>query len=146
MEGTDYKGTMKDLPNIDRPALPPGVQAGGHGGSHGRLSNEFVHSIIEDRTPLVNIAQALNMTVCGIVANQSALNDGRTTQSTSVQDLGLKGTKRHKERGHRGVGGFLVNRFWFFRFSWVMGLGTTDGRGSCHGWVEGGQATDETRI
>lgn len=76
MEETDYQGTMKDLPDITRPALPPGVQAGGHGGSHGQLSNEFVHSIIEDRTPLVNIAQALNMTVCGIVANESCLKDG----------------------------------------------------------------------
>ena len=76
MEDTDYKGTMKDLPDITRPALPPGVPSGGHGGSHGQLSNEFVHSIIEDRTPLVNIAQALNMTVCGIVAAESCLKDG----------------------------------------------------------------------
>ena len=58
------------------PGGEPGVAPGGHGGSHGQLSNEFVLSIIEDRTPLVNIAQALNMTVCGIVASQSALRDG----------------------------------------------------------------------
>jgi hypothetical protein len=38
--------------------------------------NEFVHSILEDRKPMVDIAQALNMTVCGIVANKSALKDG----------------------------------------------------------------------
>ena len=76
MEGTEYQGSMKKLPNIQRPPLPPDVTPGGHGGSHGQLSNEFVLSIIEDRTPLVNIAQALNMTVCGIVANESALKDG----------------------------------------------------------------------
>ncbi len=76
MEDTQYLGSMKDLPNIERPPLPPGVAPGGHGGSHGHLSNEFVLSILEDRTPLVNIAQALNMTVGGIVANQSALKDG----------------------------------------------------------------------
>ncbi len=76
MEGTEYRGAMKKLPNIQRPPLPPGVNPGGHGGSHGQLSNEFVLSIIEDRTPLVNINQALNMTVCGIVANESALKDG----------------------------------------------------------------------
>ena len=38
--------------------------------------NEFVISIIEDRKPLVNIAVALNMTVAGIVAHQSALKNG----------------------------------------------------------------------
>ena len=76
MEGTEYRGTMKKLPDIERPPLPPGVNPGGHGGSHGQLSNEFVLSIIQDRLPLVNVAQALNMTVCGIVANQSAQNNG----------------------------------------------------------------------
>ena len=38
--------------------------------------NEFVLSILEDRKPLVDIAQALNMTVSGIVAHQSAMKDG----------------------------------------------------------------------
>jgi|TARA_B100000959_G_scaffold267731_1_gene311564 predicted dehydrogenase len=59
-----------------RPALPPGVAAGGHGGSHGYLMNEFVESILQDRKPLVDVAQSLAMTVGGIVAHQSALKDG----------------------------------------------------------------------
>jgi predicted dehydrogenase len=71
-----YEGLEKELPNIKRPALPPGVAPGSHGGSHGYLMNEFVTAILEDRTPLVNIAQALNMTVAGIVAHQSALKGG----------------------------------------------------------------------
>ncbi|NLS91066.1 MAG: Gfo/Idh/MocA family oxidoreductase [Planctomycetaceae bacterium] len=76
MDGLEYQGTMKELPDITRPPLPPNVKPGGHGGSHGYLCNEFTLSVIEDRTPLVNIAQALNMTVCGIVASQSCLKDG----------------------------------------------------------------------
>ncbi|MGM0489773.1 MAG: Gfo/Idh/MocA family protein [Planctomycetota bacterium] len=76
MDGLDYHGVMKDLPDISRPPLPPGVDAGGHGGSHGRLMDEFVSSILQDRKPLVDISQALNMTVCGIVAHESALKDG----------------------------------------------------------------------
>ena len=76
MDGTEYRGAMKNLPDITRPPLPPGVKAGGHGGSHGQLSNEFVMSILEDREPLVNVTQALNMTVSGVVAHQSALRDG----------------------------------------------------------------------
>ena len=72
-----YEGpSAEDLPATRRPPLPPGVQPGGHGGSHGQLSNEFVTAILQDRLPLVDIAQALNMTVAGIVAHQSALKDG----------------------------------------------------------------------
>jgi predicted dehydrogenase len=76
MQGTDYQGAVKDLPDIVRPDLPPGMPAGGHGGSHGHLSNEFVTAILEDREPLVNVYEALAMTVPGIVAHQSALKDG----------------------------------------------------------------------
>jgi len=71
-----YEGLEKNLPNTKRPPLPPGVEAGGHGGSHGYLMNEFIMAILQDRKPLVDIAQALNMTVAGFVAHQSALKDG----------------------------------------------------------------------
>jgi predicted dehydrogenase len=62
--------------NLAKPALPPNMDAGGHGGSHGYLCNEFISSIIQKRTPLVNVAVALNTTVAGIVAHQSALKGG----------------------------------------------------------------------
>ncbi|MBL9205650.1 MAG: Gfo/Idh/MocA family oxidoreductase [Opitutaceae bacterium] len=75
----EYKGLEKKLPPLKRPPLPPGVAgaySGHHGGSHGPLMNEFVMALLENRTPLVNIAMALNLTVSGIVAHQSALRDG----------------------------------------------------------------------
>jgi hypothetical protein len=65
-----------NLPSLKRPPLPPSVDPGGHGGSHGYLMNEFVTAILMDRTPLVDIAQSLNMTVAGIQAHESALKDG----------------------------------------------------------------------
>jgi predicted dehydrogenase len=71
-----YQGLEKNLPNTRRPPLPPGVDPGGHGGSHGYLMNEFVTSILQKRRPLVDVALALNLTVAGIVAHQSALKDG----------------------------------------------------------------------
>ncbi|MHB1035710.1 MAG: Gfo/Idh/MocA family protein [Pirellulales bacterium] len=71
-----YEGLETKLPVTARPPLPPGVEAGGHGGSHGYLMDEFVTAILTDRKPLVDIAQALNMTVAGIVAHQSALKNG----------------------------------------------------------------------
>ena len=73
-----FQSNQKDdvPPEITRPPLPPGIDAGGHGGSHGYLMNEFVEAILQDRDPLVDVAQSLNMTVGGIVAHQSALKDG----------------------------------------------------------------------
>ncbi len=71
-----YQGLEKKLPSLRRPPLPPGVSPGFHGGSHGYLTNEFVSAILEDRNPLVDVATALNLTVAGIVAHQSALKDG----------------------------------------------------------------------
>jgi predicted dehydrogenase len=73
-----YEGHEKQLPDLVRPPLPPGVEEGGHGGSHGRLTDEFISAVLQDRTPLVNIAVALNLTVPGIVAHYSAMKGGET--------------------------------------------------------------------
>lgn len=72
----NYEGLEKNLPDLKRSPLPPGVDIGGHGGSHGFLMNEFVTAILQNRKPLVDIGQALSMTVGGIVAHASALKDG----------------------------------------------------------------------
>jgi len=71
----DEKETKKP-PLVVLPPLPPSVAPGGHGGSHGPLMNEFVTAILEDRKPLVDVSMALNLTVPGIVAHQSALKNG----------------------------------------------------------------------
>lgn len=72
-----YEGLETNLPVTKRPPLPPGVQPGGHGGSHGYLMNEFVTAVLQDRKPLVDIATALNITVPGIIAHKSALKNGK---------------------------------------------------------------------
>ncbi len=71
-----YEGLEKNLPDLRRPPLPPGVAGGGHGGSHGHLMNEFVSAIFQDRAPLVDITMALHLTAAGIVAHQSAQRGG----------------------------------------------------------------------
>jgi hypothetical protein len=76
MEGLKYRGALEKLPDTSRPGLPPGVPEGGHGGSHGNLMHEFISSILESREPLINIYEALAMTVPGIVAHQSAIKGG----------------------------------------------------------------------
>ena len=59
-----------------RPPLPPGVSGGGHGGSHGQLTNNFIESILLDKKPIVDVGDALNMTLAGVIAHQSALKGG----------------------------------------------------------------------
>lgn len=88
MSGSTFragKGIETDFGGMDgetieftdhRPPLPPAVSAGGHGGSSGQITNEFIMAIIEDREPLVDVYEAIAMTVPGIVAHQSALKGG----------------------------------------------------------------------
>ena len=80
-----YDGLEKRLPSTNRPPLPPGVAGGGHGGSHGYLMNEFVTAILQDRKPFVDITMALNLTVGGIVAHQSALKNGELMKIPQYQ-------------------------------------------------------------
>ena len=80
-----YEGLEKTLPDTRRPPLPPGVAPGGHGGSHGHLMNEFVSAILQDRTPMVNIAMALNLTAAGIVAHHSAVKGGELLKIPQYQ-------------------------------------------------------------
>ena len=40
--------------------------------------NDFVTAILTDRQPMVNVYEAMAMTVPGIVVHQSALKDGET--------------------------------------------------------------------
>ena len=48
----------------------------GHGGSHTFITHEFIDAIVSDRKPLIDIHEALAYTAPGIIAHQSALNDG----------------------------------------------------------------------
>ena len=88
MQGTAFQG-LKEIPaeSIAKPPLPPGMPAGGHGGSHGYLTEGFVHSILQNRKPLVDIAWGLNMTVAGIVAHESAMKDGETLKIPQYASL-----------------------------------------------------------
>ena len=63
--------------NGARPALPPlGPNPGHHGGSHPYLTNNFIDSILLDQKPIVDVSEALNMTLAGVIAHKSALKGG----------------------------------------------------------------------
>ncbi|MCP4856096.1 MAG: Gfo/Idh/MocA family oxidoreductase [Fuerstiella sp.] len=48
----------------------------GHGGSHTFIAAEFVNALLDERSPAIDVHDALAMTVPGIVAHQSALKNG----------------------------------------------------------------------
>ena len=48
----------------------------GHDGSHTFLTHEFIDALVHERAPAIGIHEALNLTVPGIVAHQSALRGG----------------------------------------------------------------------
>lgn len=73
-----YEGELKNLPDTTRPLLPAGVPAGGHGGSHGQLTHDFVTCILENKNPWIDVSLSLNLSVPGIIAHQSSLLNGKS--------------------------------------------------------------------
>ncbi len=51
---------------------------GGHGGSHAYLVHEFVEAVAQDRTPLINIWEAVRYMAAGVMAHKSAIKGGET--------------------------------------------------------------------
>lgn len=75
-----YRGdaTAAELAKIayEKPPLPPGVPAGGHGGSHGYLTDDFLRAILLGKKPVVDVYCAVNMTIPGLYMHRSAQRDG----------------------------------------------------------------------
>lgn len=76
--GKKYHGEMKNLPEVSRPKLPEGMPEGGHGGSHGQLTHDFITCILENKKPWIDVRLSLNLSVPGIIAHQSALQHGKS--------------------------------------------------------------------
>ena len=55
-------------------------QGGGHHGSHPHLVNEFIRSIVEERSPWIDAKTAANWTAAGICAHTSALGGGEAVE------------------------------------------------------------------
>jgi predicted dehydrogenase len=61
----------------DTDMLPEALRhSSGHYGSHTFLTHEFIDALLKERRPAVDIYEALNYTVPGIVAHESALKGG----------------------------------------------------------------------
>ena len=84
---TDDAGFVRDLPKFEAYKQPewwktdmlpePLRHNTGHEGSHAFLTHEFVEAITQGRRPAVDIYEALAYTIPGIIAHESALQDGK---------------------------------------------------------------------
>ena len=62
-----------------KPDLAPGMDKGGHGGSHGYLTDDFIRGILlKDHKVCVDVVTALNTTIAGVYAHMSAEKGGET--------------------------------------------------------------------
>ncbi len=82
----DDAGFVRNLPRFENYKQPnwwatemlpkPLRHNSGHHGSHTFITHEFIDSLIKQRTPAVDVYEAVAYTAPGIVAHQSALNGG----------------------------------------------------------------------
>ncbi len=83
-----YNGREKELVqklDIAKPALPPGVDAGGHGGSHAYLTDDFIRGIIiPGHKVCCDIKTSLDTTIAGVYAHLSALKGGETLKIPQI--------------------------------------------------------------
>jgi predicted dehydrogenase len=83
-----YNGQEKDLASkIDflKKPLPPGVNAGGHGGSHAYLTDDFIRGIlIPGHKVCCDIKTSLDTTIAGVYAHISALKGGETLKIPQI--------------------------------------------------------------
>ncbi|PCJ59048.1 MAG: oxidoreductase [Planctomycetota bacterium] len=69
--------TTKSIFDVDENEHLSFTQGAGHGGSHPHLAHEFVSALIENRSPYPNAAESANITCVGILAHESALQNGK---------------------------------------------------------------------
>ena len=71
--------------NLFKPLLPPGVDAGAHGGSHGYLTDDFLRGIlVPGHKVCVDLKTALDTTLAGVYAHISAEKGGETLKIPQI--------------------------------------------------------------
>lgn len=85
---SNYSGQEKELAakiNILKAPLPPGVNAGWHGGSHAYLTDDFIRGIlVPGHKVCCGLKTALDTTIAGVYAHMSALKGGETLKIPQI--------------------------------------------------------------
>jgi len=59
------------------PNAPEEARSGGHGTSEYYMIRDFLASIVNDTTPPIDVLRATEWTIPGIIAHQSAMQNGK---------------------------------------------------------------------
>ena len=62
-------------------------EGGGHGGADGKMMRAFIDCVINDTKPPIDIDLAINMSIPGILAEESAANGGSAIDIPSADEL-----------------------------------------------------------
>ena len=85
---SNYEGQEKALAakiDILKKPLPPGVNAGWHGGSHAYLTDDFIRGIlVPGHKVCCGLKTALDTTIGGVYAHMSALKGGETLKIPQI--------------------------------------------------------------
>ena len=85
---SDYTGPEKELAaklNTLKSSLPSNVDAGGHGGSHAYLTDDFIRSILlPGHKVCCDLKTSLDTTIAGVYAHKSALLGGETLKIPQI--------------------------------------------------------------
>ena len=85
---SEYTGRDKELAakiDILKAPLPPGVNAGWHGGSHAYLTDDFIRGIlVPGHKVCCDIKTSLDTTIAGVYAHLSALKGGETLKIPQI--------------------------------------------------------------
>jgi len=63
------------------------MDTGGHGGADVKMMRAFIDSIHNDTKPPIDVDLAINMSICGILAEKSAANGGSALDIPSAEEL-----------------------------------------------------------
>jgi len=80
--------------------VPPWAAEGGHGTAEYAMVTDLLRCIQEDTPPPIGIKQALEMSVPGLVAHQSALKGGELMGVPDFLGQGNVHGKRHNKSNH----------------------------------------------
>ena len=80
------KEVQADAKKWKKRALPTGMSAGGHGGSHSYLTDDFIHGILVPGHKIcVDVVTALNTTIAGVYAHKSVMKGGEILKIPEIK-------------------------------------------------------------
>lgn len=80
-------GHPYDRVDVDVGLSLPGQSDAGHGGADTRMTHEFIQALLEDRPPELGVEFGINVSLPGLLADQSSRENGRPIRMPTIDEL-----------------------------------------------------------